>query len=269
MLGGIDIFLFRNTKKPQYDEQKENIEKYPIPSSISDCEKLAQDIFGKSSDILIQTFPTYKNSVLIIFVDGLVNKDLIYRDLINPLKSPDFTGDLSLAIKTLYEETEDMSVVVEKVLTGNVAVFYEKSRKAYIVELRDWEKRPVSQPDAEAVIRGPKESFTECIRTNTALIRRKIKTPKFNVESMTLGRQTKTSVSLIYINGIVNQDVLSELKKRLEKIDMGEILETGQIEQQICQNTFLPFSGMGLTQKPDLAAQHILNGKVIILCDGT
>lgn len=89
------------------------------------------------------------------------------------------------------------------------------------------------------------------------------------VESMILGRQTKTSVALVYIDGIVNQDVLAELKRRLSKIDTGEILETGQIEQQISENTFLPLSGMGLTQKPDMAAQKVLNGKVAVLCYGT
>lgn len=219
--------------------------------------------------MLIQAFATHKDDAMIVFIDGLVNKDLIDRDIIKPIKSPEFNGNIPLSLSTLFKETDDMSVVVDEVLAGNVAVFYEKACKAYLVELKGWDKRAVSQPEAEAVIRGPKESFTESLRTNTALMRRKIKTPKFIVESMTLGRQTKTAIALIYIDGIVNQDVLAELKRRLEKIDTGEILETGQIEQQICENTFLPISGMGLTQKPDMAAQKVLCGKIAVLCDGT
>jgi spore germination protein KA len=219
--------------------------------------------------LLIQAFATHKDDAMIVFIDGLVNKDLIDRDIIKPIKSPEFNGNIPLSLSTLFKETDDMSVVVDEVLAGNVAVFYEKACKAYLVELKGWDKRAVSQPEAEAVIRGPKESFTESLRTNTALMRRKIKTPKFIVESMTLGRQTKTAIALIYIDGIVNQDVLAELKRRLEKIDTGEILETGQIEQQICENTFLPISGMGLTQKPDMAAQKVLCGKIAVLCDGT
>jgi spore germination protein KA len=217
----------------------------------------------------VNIFTTHSETAMIVFIDGLVNKDLIDRDIIKPIKSPGFDGDVALAVQTIFEKTEDMSVVVEQVLTGNVAVFYEKSNQAYIVEFKGYDKRTVSQPDAEAVIRGPKESFTENIQTNTALMRRKIKTPKFIMESMTLGRQTKTSVILTYIDGIVNQEVLAELKRRLSKIDTAEILETGQIEQQICENTFLPISGMGLTQKPDTAAQKVLCGKIAILCDGT
>jgi len=265
----LQIFRFRKSIQPRYDENSENIEKYAVPSRISECERIAKDIFGNSSDLCIQAFPTRKDTAMVVFIDGLVNKDLIDRDIIKPIKSPKFDGDIALALTTVFDETEDMSIVVERVLGGNVAVFYEKSGKAYLVEFKGYDKRQVSQPEAEAVIRGPKEGFTESIQTNTALIRRKIKTPKLRVESMALGRQTKTSVALVYIDGIVNQDVLAELKHRLSKIDTGEILETGQIEQQICENTFLPISGIGLTQKPDTVAQNVLCGKVVVLCDGT
>lgn len=201
---------FRKAKKPKYDDSCENIEKQSIPSCISECEKRIKDIFQNSSDIVIQTFATHKATTMIVYIDGLVNKDLVDRDIIKPIKSAEFDGNIALAIKTVFEETEDMSIVVEDVLTGKVAVFYEKSCKAYLVELMGWQKRAVSQPEAEAVIRGPKEGFTESIRTNTALIRRKIKTPKFIVENMTLGRQTKTVISLVYIDGIVNREVLSD-----------------------------------------------------------
>lgn len=263
------MFHFRKAKRPRHDESLQNIEKQAVPSHISECEKLVKDTFSNSSDVVIQTFATHKNTAMIVFIDGLVNKDLIDRDIIKPIKSSEFDGDISLTLKTIFEEADDISVVVEQVLCGNVAVFYEKSGKAYLVEFKGWEKRTVAEPDAESVIRGPKEGFTENIRTNTALIRRKIKTPKFIVESMTLGRQTKTAVALVYIDGIVNQDVLAELKRRLSKIDTDEILETGQIEQHICGHTFSPLSGIGLTQKPDVAAQRVLGGRVAVLCDGT
>jgi spore germination protein KA len=76
-------------------------------------------------------------------------------------------------------------------------------------------------------------------------------------------------VSLTYIEGIVNQEILDELRSRLKEIDTDMILETGQIEQLIDKNTFSPFSGMGLTQKPDVLAQRLLEGRVGLLVDGT
>jgi spore germination protein KA len=268
-IGGIRIFRLRKAKKIQHEEIVEKTKKQAIPSQISACEELVKNIFQNSSDLVVQTFSTSKNTAMIVFIDGLVNKDLIDRDILSPIKSPTFNGDIPLALKSVFQETEDMSVLVESVLCGNAAVFYEHSKKAYLVEFKGWDKRNVTEPEAEAVIRGPKEGFTENIRTNTALIRRKIKTPKFVVENITLGRQTKTSVAVVYIKGIVNQGVLEELKRRLSKIDTDEILETGQIEQHICENTFSSVSGIGITQKPDVAAQRVLGGRIAVLCDGT
>lgn len=206
---------------------------------------------------------------MVVYVDGLINKDLIDRDIMKPLKSSEFTGDIGLSIKAVYEEVYDIESFTQKVLDAQVAVFYENSGKVYIVEFRGWDRRSVTEPDAESVIRGPKEGFNENIRTNTALIRRKIKTPKLILESLVLGKQSKTSIVLAYIEGIVNQDVLAEIKKRISKIDADIILESGNIEQYIEESAFSPISGIGITQKPDVVAQRISEGRVAILCDGT
>lgn len=206
---------------------------------------------------------------MIVYVDGLINKDLIDRDIMKPLKSSEFTGDIGLSIKAVYEEVYDIEAFTKNVLDAQVAVFYENSGKVYIVEFRGWDRRSVTEPDAESVIRGPKEGFNENIRTNTALIRRKIKTPKLILESLVLGKQSKTAIVLAYIEGIVNQDVLAEIKKRISKIDADLILESGHIEQYIEESAFSPISGIGITQKPDVVAQRISEGRVAVLCDGT
>ncbi len=263
------MFRLRRAKEPQENERSGNTDKQAVPPRIPDCEKLVKSIFSNSSDLVIQTFDTPKDTAMIVFIDGLINKDLIDRDIIRPIKGPEFDGNVPLALRSVFKETDDMSVFVEDVLCGNAALFYGKSGKVYLVEFKGWERRTVAEPEAESVIRGPKEGFTENIRTNTALVRRKVKTPKLIVEGTTLGTQTKTAVALVYVDGIVNQDVLAELKRRLSRIDTDEILETGQIEQYICENTFSPVSGIGVTQKPDVAAQKVLEGRVVLLCDGT
>lgn len=119
------------------------------------------------------------------------------------------------------------------------------------------------------MIRGPKEGFTENIRTNTALLRKRIKNQRLVIENQVYGRQTSTQVEIVYIDGIVNQRVLAEVKKRLAKIDVDNISESGIIEQYICENVLSPVSGIGLTQKPDVVVMRILEGRVAIMCDGT
>jgi spore germination protein KA len=267
----VEIFWFKKEKKkPQHSiiEIKETNNSI-FPSRICECEALLKSTFCNSADIIIQAFETKKEKAMIVFIDGLTNKDLIDRDIINPLKSSDFSGDISLAIKTIFKEANDIPSIVGEVLQGNIAVFYEYSRKASIVEFKQWDRRAVGVPDSESVIRGPKEGFTESIRTNTALIRRKVRTSKLIIESLIIGRQTNTPVGIVYIEGIVNQDVLKELKYRLSQIDTDSILESGHIEQYIDKNTFSPVSSIGVTQKPDIVATRILEGRIAILCDGT
>ena len=202
-------------------------------------------------------------------MDGLVDKDLIDRDILRPLKSEGFEGDISRALNCVYIEKDDLNEVLSQVVGGMVAVFYSGNKKAYLIEFRKWSERSVEQPTAEQVVRGPKEGFTENIRTNTALIRRKIKNPNLIIENFVLGRQTNTPIELVYVYGIVNKEILAEVKKRLSKIDVDSIMESGYIEQYITENKLSPVSGIGLTQKPDVAAARILEGRVGILCDGT
>ena len=259
----------KTDKEREMDEQEKALFAQAIPSDMGECEALAKTIFNNSFDIVVQTFETAQAKAMLVFVDGLVDKDLIDRDIIQHLKSPAFDGNVDLAVKTVFTKTEDLASFVQNVLGGMVAVFYEKSQSIWVVEFRHWAQRAVAEPTAEAVIRGPKEGFTENIRTNTSMLRRKIKTHNLVVENMVLGRQTNTLVELVYVRGIVNQMVLAEAKKRLAKIDVDRILESGHIEQYICENTFAPVSGIGITQKPDLLASRLLEGRVGILCDGT
>lgn len=276
-LGGIVIFGF-GKKKAEGKEQEapKGVEfslgggkKTGIPSRIADCQKLIRGIFGNSDDIVIQSFDTVREKAMILFIDGLVNKDMIDRDIIRPLKSVEFDGNVSLALKTVYKEAEDIDTCVADVLTGVVAIFYEGGKIIYLMELRGWSQRAVETPAAETVIRGPQEGFTENIRTNSAMIRRKIKTPKLIMENVVLGKQSRTTVELVYLEGIVNRDVLQEVRNRIDNLDVDLVLETGHIEQHLDKHTFSPISGIGLTQKPDKLAQKIAEGRVAILCDGT
>ncbi|NLG36596.1 MAG: spore germination protein [Clostridiales bacterium] len=228
-----------------------------------------KETFGDSADVVLLQIETVREKAMLVFIDGLVNKDLIQRDIINPLKDHSFDGNVTIALRTQFKEIPDLNAVAPEIVNGNAALFYEGSRKAFVSDLKGWAKRGVETPLAESVIRGPKEGFTEDLRTNSALIRRKIRNPKLIFESLTLGRQTQTHLEIVYVEGIVNRDVLEELRRRLSSIDIDAILESGFIEHYIEDNIYSPIPGIGMTQKPDIAAARILDGRVAVLCDGT
>lgn len=254
--------MFMNQTPEQQKIQK-------IPQSAIKFEQLIKAAIGKSFDVVIDRFKTNFEEAVLVYVDGLANKDLVDRDIIKPLRAQEFDGNSEKALRVSFEYAEDIPSVLKKVLEGNTAVFYAKSKNALICDLKQWDKRAIDTPDAEGVTRGPKEGFTENFLTNISMVRRKLRTPNLTIEQMRLGRQTNTAVAILYLEDIVNCDVLERVKERLSKIDIDSILETGQIEQYLEDSPFSIISGIGLTQKPDVAAARMLEGRLAIVVDGT
>jgi spore germination protein KA len=260
----------KETSQPAQKRTAADQSPLKVPSDMKLCEKKVKNIFHESSDVVIHRFPTVLGEAMIVYIDGLADKDLMDRDIIEPLKSENFDGDVPKAIRvTSLQRIADMNAISGQVLDGNVAIFFEGQDKAVITDLKHWSQRAVEPPDSEAVIRGPKEGFNESLRNNTSMLRRKIKSPALVFESSSLGRQTNTRIAIAYVKGVVNEEVLQELKTRLARIDTGAILESGYIEEYIADHPLSVVPSVGLSQKPDVVAAKLLEGRVAVFCDGT
>lgn len=241
-----------------------------LHKDIAEFEKMIKNIFKNSFDIVVRTIKTKKGNICFVGIDGLVEKSLLDRDVIKPLINITKKDDISNIIHISQLEVIDISLnFINSVLDGNEVIMCENDEKIYVVDLKSWAQRAIERPDAEATIRGPKESFVETLKVNTSMLRRKIKNSNFVIENLRMGKQSKTLIAICYIDGIVNKKVLEELKIRLNKIDTDAILETGSIEQYIEDRPLLPIPTVGSTQKPDVAAAKILEGRIAIICDGT
>lgn len=210
------------------------------------------------------------------FVDGLVNRDILDRDFFRPLMSMNREGRCSMPY--LAEEVLNMGdvkvidklgQVIDAVLQGLTALLVDGCDQVILVEAISWQQRGINEPSTDVVIRGPREGFVETLRVNISMMRRKIHHPRLSVESVRLGRYSQTEVAVIYIGGIVNEEVLTELRERLNRIDTDAILDSGYIEQFIQDNPYALFPTVGVTEKPDIAAARILEGRVLILVDGS
>lgn len=257
-----------------------HVEAAAVFTAVAANKTCLKEALKHSGDITFNEFATFSGvKVLIVYIDGLVNKELLGRDVINSfiMNSKELQANALLNPKILKNliavadvtETKIMSTVIDDVLNGNTVLFVDGVATALLIDSKGWEKRAVSEPDTESVIRGPREGFIENIRTNTSLLRRKIKNPNLVFENISLGKQTNTNVAIAYIDGIVNQAVLGEVRRRLNKIDTDSILETGYIEQFIEDSPFSPLATITNTQKPDILAAKLLEGRVGIFCDGT
>lgn len=263
------------------DEEKVQIN---ISKTLSENINSIKNIMSGSSDLITREFAFGGNQPAVLFyVDGLIDSKIINVSIIEPLMDQlkvqnlkSRLGNISVAdiarnIISVDEvkESKDQSKAVEGVLTGNAVVLIDGFDSCLIISSKGWDKRTISAPSSESVVRGPRESFTENLLTNTSMIRRKIKSPDLAMETMALGSQTQTLIALAYIKGIANTELIQDIKERLNTIHTDSILESGYIEQFIEDAPFSLFATVGNTERPDVVAAKLLEGRIAIVVDGT
>ncbi|MHA6532505.1 spore germination protein [Paenibacillus sp. BAC0078] len=205
-------------------------------------------------------------SLLAVSTDGLI---------MDCAESDDGSGQLpgmilSRALEIGEAEImEDWKEIMLAVLSGDTAILLDGYSAAILCATKGGEWRSISESSSQMVVRGPKDGFVESVATNISLIRRRIKSPKLRLEYMKIGSETQTLVALMYVEGFAGEDLLREVRERLNKIAMDEVLESGFIEELIQDKTFTPFPTIYNSERPDVAAGNLLEGRVVIIVDGT
>ena len=138
-----------------------------------------------------------------------------------------------------------------------------------LIELKGYPTRSIDEPLSEPTIRGSREGFIEDLRMNTSLIRRRLCTPNLKIESLSIGEISQTNIAIAYIEGIVNKDILAEVKRRLSNIQIDVVMESSYIEEFIEDLPFSPFPQIQNTERPDVVAANLAEGKVAIFVDCT
>ncbi|SJZ91057.1 spore germination protein [Selenihalanaerobacter shriftii] len=284
------IFKMLNYLKLKSSNQKakkgkKNIEK--IPRSIQDIKERLKELFEDSSDFVMREVVLGNESnieVIIAHIDGLTDRKSVNNNIVKPLilESRDTELDKDLNQSNIIEilkdnilsaselsEVKDFQKSLHAMLSGDTIIYIDGTEIALKVGMREWESRGVTEPDTESVVRGPREGFTETLRTNTTLLRRKIKNSNLKFENITLGEKTNTDVAICYVKGLANEDILKTVRRRVKKIKIDSILESGYIEEFIEDAPLSIFPTVGNSEKPDIVAAKILEGRVAILCDGT
>ncbi|WP_129728491.1 spore germination protein [Ectobacillus funiculus] len=264
---------------------KAPLESATLGTNLSQNIKQLKIIFDRSSDIVYREFQLGEiQKGILVFLDGLTNMELIDDDVIKPLLE---YGKNSLSPSMLrFEELETMlrnqvisaaqvssgvqiQEVIDHVLSGDTALILDGVGQALFISAKEWESRSVEEPATEAVIRGPREGFTESLRTNTSLIRRRLKTPQLKMEALKVGQLSKTDLVITYLDSIADESLVAEVRERISRIDIDAILESGYIEELIEDNPYTIFPQVQYTERPDKVVGNLLEGKVGIIIDNT
>ena len=155
------------------------------------------------------------------------------------------------------------------IIYGDTLFLLEGYDKALIISSKGWNSRPISEPQSTKVVRGPREGFTESILVNLSLLRRKINNPDLKFQFKEIGEKTHTKTCICYIEGLALESILKELIERLNKIDIDGILDSGYIQELIKDAPYSPFETVGSSERPDVVAAKLLEGRIALFVDGS
>ena len=165
-----------------------------------------------------------------------------------------------------FETIEDAA---QGMLTGDALVFLEGYNKALKIPDKGYPGRGVYETESEKVIRGSNEGFSESVKINTALIRKRLRSPHVKVRESFAGRRTNTNVDLVYMKDLIHPEILEEIERRLQEFEIDGALDSGIIEQLTERRKYSPFPQFQTTQRPDRAAMAILEGRIVLLSDNS
>ncbi|MCR2806778.1 spore germination protein [Paenibacillus soyae] len=251
-----------------------------LSTELASNETKLRDTFRGCSDINFR--PISGNpSVLLLYTDGLIDSKTLDQAVLMPIlyhAAPASPSAAPISCQIIQEQlvaiaqlqtVTTINDVMEGVLKANIALLVDGENQAVIADLKGFEKRAVEEPAAEVSVRGPRDGFTENLRINTGLIRRRLRSPKLKMESLTIGQLTQTDVVITYIEGVVSNTILEEVRNRISRIQIDGVLESGFIEEFIEDVTWSPFPQIQNTERPDIVCASLLEGKVAIIVDNT
>lgn len=276
--------LFGKRKKESKNIEQENIKS---TDSLDYNINKVKEILKDCDDIVYKEFLVGKNQKLkftMVYIDGMIDKDVLNNGVLNPLMvyARETPPEAPKLIEKLYDlvrygtisaleltETDSINDAILSILIGDAALFIDGVEKIIIIGAKGWPIRSVDEPSTEAVIRGPRDGFVETFRMNTALVRRRIRDPKLKLKQMRIGKRSHTDVGVFYIQDIAHKELINEVLRRLNTIDIDAVLDSGYIEQLIEDNPYSPFPQIIATERPDQVAAELYEGRVVIVVDNS
>jgi hypothetical protein len=285
---GSELFVFKFRKRKLSQKIKTtttlpaDFQENQFSADIFTNEQTLKDLFINCSDFI--TRPIYINGkpkIMLFYLDGLTDtktvnsiflKPMMFNGLPDGLNKIETIGEIveqQLFANTAVKTVSELKAIVDSLLKGDLCVLVEGEAKALIADMKGAEQRSIEEPSTEVVIRGPKDGFTESLRTNTSLLRKRIRSTRLKLEALTIGKLSQTDIAIVYIEGIASEPLVEEVRKRLNQIEIDGVLESEYIEEFIEDAPFTPFPQIENTERPDIVTANLLEGRVAILVDNT
>lgn len=247
-----------------------------------------------NSDIITREFTLNTGSkqykAFILYIDGMVDSQILNDFVLKPLmlknkfcnnetskiivqkgkKSniANFIQDCLIPQNNIKQQSS-FKDIFSGVNSGNCALFVDTLSVGFDIDVKGFKQRSISKPENEIVIKGPHEAFVENIRTNTTLLRRFTNNENLIIENTKVGKITQTNCAICYIKDIANDALVAETKYRLNNLEIDSLLSAGELEQLLTDTNSLGVPKILVSERPDYAVKSLLQGRVIILINGS
>ena len=260
------------------------------------------------NDVIIREFSLLAQNIeykaFVMYIDGMVDSPVINEFILSPLmmrnranifddKQKKFVSEEKIDNVTLknfkkskeknlvdfiynslipqnsVDKVTDFSDVYSAINMGNCMLFVDSLDTAFNLDVKGFKQRNIDSPSNEVVVRGSQEAFVENIRTNTSMIRRLVNNENLVIETLTVGQITKTQVSIGYIKSLANEDLVAEVRYRINNLSVDYLISSGQLEQLIQDSPESLFPQMVATERPDKVSNYLLEGRVVIVINGS
>lgn len=249
-----------------------------LTKSLKDNLSKMKERYHNSQDLIVREFVSFgKINSAVVYIDGSVDKQFLISGVLNPLQtSPppkkDDVTDYAVSKIVAFAQAKvesDESTIITNLNNGFCTIFFENTTSVVCVDSTKWPVRLPSEPPTSAVINGPREGFVEDIVTNVALIRKRLKTPDVIFDKMEVGRYSKTQVRVCYIHGIVHPKIVKKIKDKIKNIDIDGVVDSSYISAFLEDRRHSVFRQVGTSEKPDIIASKLLEGRVAVIVDGS
>ena len=258
-----------------------------------------------NSDVKIREFTLNARNkqygAFLVYIDGMINQDIMNNYILKPLMlkntANSFEGDQNRIIseaktnnitvrkvkkfniveyisnclipQNSVKKLNNFDEIVSDINSGSCALFVDTLDICFSIEVKGYERRGLTSPNNEIIVRGPQVGFTENLRTNTSLLRRYVNNENLIVESINVGKQSKTACAICYLKNIANTDLVSEVRYRLNNLGIDYLISSGQLEQLIQDSDLCSLPQMISTERPDRASNLLYQGRVCIIVNGS
>lgn len=237
------------------------------------------EIESSNMDIKKRVLRNKNDSIAVLFISQLTDKKVLSQEIIHPLnnyllqkKEPAIKAQ-EVADSVIWEcdleSDTEKDRIINYVLKGMSVVLFSNDERYIIANTRMVQKRPIGEPELTRTMRAPEDSFNESLDDNLSLVRYRVKDRQLNIRELEVGRRSKTQVLVLYIADIANKRIVNDVTARIKKIDVDGILSSGELQNLLLNKKYHSFPRIGIIERSDMAAGALLEGKVIVMLDGS